>query len=63
MAYKTQEQIAAEVLIPIGFILDNGTLLPYSFADKEGHTITSSGRKITAVVNRNWLYETAAGLL
>lgn len=35
MAYKTPEQKAAEILIPLGFIHQNDRLLPYSFFDKE----------------------------
>jgi hypothetical protein len=41
MAYKTPEQTAAAVLIPLGFILVNKTLLPYSFTDKEGTTFNA----------------------
>jgi hypothetical protein len=36
MAYKTPEQIAAAILIPLGFVLVNLALMPYSFTDKEG---------------------------
>lgn len=41
MAYLTPEQTAAVVLIPLGFILVNRTLLPYSFTDKEGTTFNA----------------------
>lgn len=41
MAYLTPEQTAAAVLIPLGFILVNKTLLPYSFTDKEGTTFNA----------------------
>jgi hypothetical protein len=36
MAYQSPEQIAAATLIPLGFVLINLTLMPYSFTDKEG---------------------------
>jgi hypothetical protein len=36
MAYQTPEQIASEVLTPLGFNLVNRTLMPYSFTDKDG---------------------------
>jgi len=41
MAYKTPEQIAAVTLNPLGFVLVNKTLLPYSFTDKEGTTFNA----------------------
>lgn len=36
MAYKTPEQKAAEILIPLGCIHQNDKFMPYSFVDKEG---------------------------
>lgn len=36
MTYKSPEQKAAEILIPLGCIHQNDKLLPYSFVDKEG---------------------------
>lgn len=36
MVYKTPEQKAAEILIPLGCIHQNDKLMPYSFIDKEG---------------------------
>ena len=41
MAYLTPEQIAAAVLVPLGFILVNRQLLPWSFTDKEGQTFNA----------------------
>lgn len=35
MAYKTPEEIAAAVLLPLGFELVNRDLMPYKFFDKE----------------------------
>jgi hypothetical protein len=36
MSYKSPEQKAAEILIPLGCIHQNDKLMPYSFIDKEG---------------------------
>jgi hypothetical protein len=41
MAYQTPEQIAAAILIPLGFILVNRTLLPFSFKDKKGEAFNA----------------------
>jgi hypothetical protein len=37
MAYQSPEQIAATVLVPLGFKLVNRTLLPFRFTDKDGN--------------------------
>lgn len=36
MSYKSPEQKAAELLIPLGCIHQNDKLMPYTFFDKEG---------------------------
>lgn len=41
MAHLTIEQQAALILIPLGFILINRTLLPFTFTDKAGQTFSA----------------------
>lgn len=41
MTYKSPEQKAAEVLIPLGCIHQNDKLLPYTFRDKEGREFSA----------------------
>lgn len=36
MTYKSPEQKAADLLLPLGFINQNDKLMPYTFVDKEG---------------------------
>lgn len=48
MTYKSPEQKAAEVLIPLGCIHQNDKLMPYTFRDIK--TIGSSVRKPTSII-------------
>jgi glutathionyl-hydroquinone reductase len=41
MTYNSPEQKAAEVLLPLGCIHQNDTLMPYSFFDKEGREFSA----------------------
>jgi hypothetical protein len=38
MTYQSPEQIASTLLIPLGFVLVNNRLMPYSFTDKDGQS-------------------------